>query len=798
MSLRVPLKKAFTVVLAAILISGCSPLVLAQSKSQSAIDSILKILPNARPDYNLVKTYMALSESYLTLSPSYHLLKTDTAIVRASYYAEKEMALALKLKSSNGLGYSYSTQGYIAEKEGDFDQAVLIFKRAYDLPGNQPMRQAATGWIYGAFATNAVGNLGKEKSNTQPLRIWNNALNFFTALHDKQAMANVYSAIGMIYLLNGDAAAQLKSLLKGTQVFTDSDTSGAHIAALGRVSAYYIRLNNSVQALVYSLKAQSLTGKKTSPRILYDLYDHIGQLYVGLNDYKEALDEFRLALRLNENNSVALTRIALVYRFMNEPHLAFAKDIEAFKMKHDEIATSQIYNGLAQDYYLLNDFGNAYNADHKSEAAIEANVQNGQTFRVGDAQKTLVYGQIIRDAPDSLLLRVGVQLHDRFKIAEHVFVEFLKAQKKFRDLDGEREAYRNLNLLYEKENDTEKAYKAYKQYKITGDSIEKLDNGNEVTRRNLQYGYRHREDSIGFKQLIASNLLRSQLTISGKDKALQHADFLKSQANLAANKARLKASQKERALAVQTVILQNTQIKAKQLQGNYMLGGIAGLIGLSFFIARNYINQRKSNRIIFAEKQRSDALLLNILPADVAEELKEKGSADARLFDEVTVLFTDFVNFTKVSELLSPQELVDELNVCFREFDGITTTHNIEKIKTVGDAYLAVSGLPNADLNHAANVINAAQEIQQFMIARKLQMGDKSFGIRIGIHSGSVVAGIVGVKKFAYDIWGDTVNTAARMEQNCEAGKVNVSAKTYELVKDQFEFIYRGEIEAKK
>src|SRR6202012_4470685 len=125
----------------------------------------------------------------------------------------------------------------------------------------------------------------------------------------------------------------------------------------------------------------------------------------------------------------------------------------------------------------------------------------------------------------------------------------------------------------------------------------------------------------------------------------------------------------------------------------YLLGGVAALLGLSFFIARNYINQRKSNKIISAEKQRSDNLLLNILPADVAEELKEKGSANARLFDEVTVLFTDFVNFTTTSELLNPQELVNELHYCFKGFDGIITKYNIEKIKTIGDAYLAVAGL---------------------------------------------------------------------------------------------------------
>ena len=197
------------------------------------------------------------------------------------------------------------------------------------------------------------------------------------------------------------------------------------------------------------------------------------------------------------------------------------------------------------------------------------------------------------------------------------------------------------------------------------------------------------------------------------------------------------------------------------------------------------------------EKQKSDDLLLNILPAEVAEELKISGTSVARLFDEVTVLFTDFVNFTIASEVLTPQQLVTELDTCFREFDRIIGKHGIEKIKTVGDAYLAVAGLPTADPNHAENVVRAAMEINEFIHNRISERGDNAFRIRIGIHSGNVVAGIVGVKKFAYDIWGDTVNTAARLEQNSEAGKINISEVTHELVKDKFNCTYRGEIEAK-
>lgn len=197
------------------------------------------------------------------------------------------------------------------------------------------------------------------------------------------------------------------------------------------------------------------------------------------------------------------------------------------------------------------------------------------------------------------------------------------------------------------------------------------------------------------------------------------------------------------------------------------------------------------------EKQRSESLLLNILPEEIADELRNTGTTKAKQFDNVTVLFTDFVNFTQAVEQMEPQELINELDQCFRKFDEITYKYNIEKVKTIGDAYLAAAGLPTADEEHAEKVVLAAIEINHFMQDRKAILGDGTFDVRIGINSGAVIAGVVGIRKFAYDIWGDTVNTAARMEQSCEAGKINISEATYKLVKHRFACAYRGEQQVK-
>ena len=222
----------------------------------------------------------------------------------------------------------------------------------------------------------------------------------------------------------------------------------------------------------------------------------------------------------------------------------------------------------------------------------------------------------------------------------------------------------------------------------------------------------------------------------------------------------------------------------------------AVLVGTIIFLVVVY---RQRNKISKARK-RSDELLLNILPEEVADELKEKGSADAKHFDEVTVMFTDFKGFTQIAEKLSPAELVNEIHECFKTFDGIISKYGIEKIKTIGDAYMCAGGLPVANKSHADDVVNAALEIQKFMqqhLQERKNSGQEVFEIRIGIHTGPVVAGIVGIKKFAYDIWGDTVNIASRMESSGEAGKVNISGTTYELVKDKFTCTHRGKISAK-
>ena len=211
------------------------------------------------------------------------------------------------------------------------------------------------------------------------------------------------------------------------------------------------------------------------------------------------------------------------------------------------------------------------------------------------------------------------------------------------------------------------------------------------------------------------------------------------------------------------------------------------------------------NRILL-EEQKNQKLLQAILPKDVADELKEKGAAEPVLHKNVSVLFTDFKGFTQISETMTPQELVKELDGCFSQFDRLTERYHLEKLKTIGDSYMCVGGLPVPKpgkiigAKNAVDSVLAAMEIQSFMLQMKTVREAQGFPfweLRLGIHSGPLVAGVIGEKKFAYDVWGDTVNTASRMESSGAAGKINISGATYELVKDFFNCGYRGKVNAK-
>ena len=213
------------------------------------------------------------------------------------------------------------------------------------------------------------------------------------------------------------------------------------------------------------------------------------------------------------------------------------------------------------------------------------------------------------------------------------------------------------------------------------------------------------------------------------------------------------------------------------------------------------VNQRtkeleEKTNLLLDEKEKTERLLYNILPKKIAQELMVTGRNVPARHERVSVLFTDFKEFTRIASTITPKELVAELNDIFFHFDDITKELQLEKIKTIGDSYMSVCGLPEADQEHAYKCVHAARQMLGFIRERN-QNNPIQWAMRIGIHSGPVVAGVVGSHKFTYDLWGDTVNVASRLESASLAGKINISEQTYRLVKDRYPCEYRGKIRMK-
>jgi len=227
---------------------------------------------------------------------------------------------------------------------------------------------------------------------------------------------------------------------------------------------------------------------------------------------------------------------------------------------------------------------------------------------------------------------------------------------------------------------------------------------------------------------------------------------------------------------------------------------LISIMGISVFVLhrRPYLRRMAIGLllVLFVEQRNvADALLLNIMPQSVADELNLKGRYEPRHSDSVTVLFTDFVGFTGIAAKLSPQNLLASLEACFDEFDRIVKQEGLEKLKTIGDSYMCAAGIPALQSDHAARACRAALGFRQVIAdnrARAAAEGKDYWNIRIGLHTGPVVAGIIGEHKFAYDIWGDTVNVASRMESSGEIGKINISAATAAAVGPAFVTLSRG------
>ena len=238
------------------------------------------------------------------------------------------------------------------------------------------------------------------------------------------------------------------------------------------------------------------------------------------------------------------------------------------------------------------------------------------------------------------------------------------------------------------------------------------------------------------------------------------------------------------------------EVSKEMLSFLALFNAVGALVGTAAIVTWFSTVADRAERAAERERDRSESLLLNILPAPIAARLKDGPATIADSFASVTVLFADLVGFTTLSTRISTHELILLLNEVFSEFDALAEKHGLEKIKTIGDAYMVVGGVPSARADHADAIAAMALDMRDVIARRPLTAGER-LGVRIGIHSGPVVAGVIGTRKFSYDLWGDTVNTASRMESHGEPGRIQVSDATRALLSDEFAVEARGAIAIK-
>jgi adenylate cyclase len=587
----------------------------------------------------------------------------------------------------------------------------------------------------------------------EAIRYGRNAEELSNRIGYKKGSAEAIKNIGLGYFNQGDYINALKLYQQALVAYDSLGDKFGMNRVLSNIGNIYYNKGDDVNALDYFLKSEKLAEEIKDTISVIIMLNNIGAIYLNK---KATLDK-----ALQENMKA--------YALSNTFHQTDSKDVskdvligttavnvgEVYYRKHEEFDTTESLKKRDIDSalfymkkslkafvkdssyltYTLNFIGKVYVLNKDYDVSIQYQKEGLEISKKLDAQNDLAIA----------LVGLGNTYRKKGDIKQ-ALTTYKEAEKTASAIGAKkelRETYEGLAEVYSLLHDYGNAFRYQKSLTQIKDILYNIDADKKLGTLQFTYDLEKKE---------------SQITLLTKDQELK-----------------------------------DKEISRQKLVRNSFIGGFAVVLLFAgvFFTQRNRISK---------EKKRSDELLLNILPEETAEELKQTGTAKAKSFDLVSVMFTDFKNFTQASERLSAEQLVKEINYCYSEFDKIITKYGLEKIKTIGDAYMCAGGLPVTNNTHPVDIIKAGLEMQEFIARNKkdrIAIDQPYFELRLGIHTGPVVAGIVGIKKFAYDIWGDTVNTASRMESSGEVGKVNISGTTYELIKDHFNCKHRGKIQAK-
>ncbi|TDW51701.1 class 3 adenylate cyclase [Flavobacterium sp. 270] len=594
----------------------------------------------------------------------------------------------------------------------------------------------------------SILNVGEKRQNAgkflEAMVLFEKSLKIYQSLKDQKGIGNSFNKIATTYYYQGDYLKALSYYTKCKETYEKVHFKKGISSALNNMGAVYYYLGNYPKALEFYNQAIKIQKKIGDKKIIAASTQNIGGIYVDIKDYANAM------LYSKKANAI-------------------------YTELKDSIGISHNLNGAGKIYMMQKQYAKAYDFFNQAlniadkigdkQKKIEVLYNLGELFTIqGNFTKSLSYYNLCLETSQkinslqyvgSTQIAIGNLLNKLGQSANAI-----KKCKTGLDIANtlgavslKKDACKCLYDSYKTEGNTNLALAFYEKSNAYKDSLQSEETSNKIL--NMEFQKALLMDSIAYVTKSHNIELKHKEEVQNKEK--------------------------QRNIIIISL-------------------GFIMLIAIALWNRLNYV--RRSRKELTIEKDRSEKLLLNILPEEIAEELKEKGFVNARDFNLVSILFTDFKSFTQTAEKMSPQNLVEEINVCFKAFDNISDKYNIEKIKTIGDSYMAAGGFPNPDHNSLKNIVFAALEMQEFMMERKVSniaADIPVFEMRLGIHAGPIVAGIVGVKKFQYDVWGDTVNTASRIESNGMVEKVNISESLYNLIKDEdcFVFEYRGNIYAK-
>jgi len=647
-----------------------------------------------------------------------------------------------------------------------YDDAIFAYARCADLSIRENDRNTA------ANAYERISGIYQQTGNyIKSLDYGAQSLNLYEELEEAAARARMLSSMGTCHYYLGQKTKAIDFYTRSLELRRKMPDSVAMADMLLNLGSVHSLNADYISAMDHYTEANTIRRMLGDSKGLAQGLNNIGTILREQGRYAQSIDNYTEGLRLREklrdtlgmvSSLVNIGTIYQVQNYLEEALDNYMRSLELLKTIEDDRYMGIVTNNIGSVYQLKGEWDTALLWLNRS-----SDIMQRAGNRSGYAATLATIGDVLRES-------------GRSKEAIDHLHRSLVIRREISDRKGIPAAMMGLAKAELAAGNDGMAVTLADSALTEATSVGAITVMEEASGM-LYKLYRDRsQESLAFRMLELNIALKDSLRNEENQRTLMRfrfqADFDRKEAQRIAEQERKDA-------------LMTEQMRRRALQRNVSYGGLGLMMAVAalFFVQRNRIAK---------EKQRSESLLLNILPEATARELKDKGAATPRLHVNATVIFTDFIGFTEVADKLSAKDLVLMLDSYFKTYDQIVRKHGLEKIKTIGDAYMAASGLGTGEEHTAIRAVQAAMEMAEETL-RLAQQNGTGFQVRIGIHTGPVVAGVVGDHKFQYDIWGDTVNIASRMESAGEPGKVNISHATYQQVTDAFTCTYRGELPVK-